>query len=203
MLAHYTLTPSQPGWLEDIDRAIEMYKPDGWKGYTIGDIILTNASRSAYRLDDEKLMFLAFCTTNGIDLNEMVESRLFADMLPFRFQIVSVAHHSLGAIEGLKKGVFTPPGQTDPLDYRALQKLVADTITGLQRLTPSDVNGLEGREVVFSFRDRQIPFTAETFVLSFSLPNFFFHATTAYDILRTKGVPLGKRDFLGQLRIKH
>jgi len=146
---------------------------------------------------------LAFCATNGIDLNEMVESRLFADMLPFRFQIVSVAHHSLGAIEGLKKGVFTPPGQTDPLDYRALQKLVADTITGLQRLTPSDVNGLEGREVVFSFRDRQIPFTAETFVLSFSLPNFFFHATTAYDILRTKGVPLGKRDFLGQLRIKH
>ena len=57
MLAHYTLTPSQPGWLEDIDRAIEMYKPDGWKGYTIGDIILTNASRSAYRLDDEKLMY--------------------------------------------------------------------------------------------------------------------------------------------------
>jgi len=57
MLAHYTLAPSQPGWLEDIDRAIEVHKPDGWKGYTIGDIILTNASRSAYRLDDEKLMY--------------------------------------------------------------------------------------------------------------------------------------------------
>ena len=56
--------------------------------------------------------------------------------------------------------------------------------------------------MVFQLRDRQIPFTAENFVLSFSLPNFYFHATTAYDILRTKGVPLGKRDFLGHLRLK-
>ena len=56
--------------------------------------------------------------------------------------------------------------------------------------------------MTFHVRDRQVPFTAESFVLSFSLPNFFFHAATAYDILRTKGVPLGKRDFLGQLRIK-
>ncbi len=46
----------------------------------------------------------------------------------------------------------------------------------------------------------EIPFTAENFVLSFSLPNFYFHATTAYDILRMKGVPLGKLDYLGQMR---
>ena len=123
-------------------------------------------------------------------------------MLPLRFQVVSVAHHSLGAIEGLKKGVFAPPGQTEPLDYRGLQKLLADTLQGLQRLSPDEVNALSGREVVFRFRDRQIPFTAENFVLSFSLPNFYFHATTAYDLLRAKGVPLAKRDFLGQLRIK-
>lgn len=145
---------------------------------------------------------LVFCRDKGIDTNEIVESRLFADMLPLRFQIVSVAHHSLGAIEGLKKGVFAPPSQTGPLNYPDLQKLIADTVRGLQRFSPDEVNALEGREVVFQFRDRQVPFTAETFVLSFSLPNFYFHATTAYDILRTKGVPLGKRDFLGQLRIK-
>jgi len=145
---------------------------------------------------------LVFCRDKGIDTNEIVESRLFADMLPLRFQIVSVAHHSLGAIEGLKKGVFAPPSQTGPLNYADLQKLIADTVGGLQHFSSDEVNALEGREVVFQFRDRQVPFTAETFVLSFSLPNFYFHATTAYDILRTKGVPLGKRDFLGQLRIK-
>jgi len=143
-----------------------------------------------------------FCTGKGINANEIVEARLFADMLPFRFQILSVAHHSLGAVEGLKKGIFAPPKQSEALDYSGLQKLIADTAIGLQRLSPTEVNALEGRDIVFQMRDRQIPFTAEGFILSFSLPNFYFHATTAYDILRTKGVALGKRDFLGQLRLK-
>ena len=57
MLAHYTITPGQPGWLEGIDQAIEVLKPDGWKAYTIGDVILANGGRGAYRLDDEKLMY--------------------------------------------------------------------------------------------------------------------------------------------------
>ena len=61
---------------------------------------------------------------------------------------------------------------------------------------------LEGREVVFQIRDFKMPFTAEGFLMSFSLPNFYFHATTAYDILRSKGVPLGKRDYIGQMRMK-
>jgi predicted TIM-barrel fold metal-dependent hydrolase len=57
LLAHFTITPGQPGWLEAVDRAIATTRPDGWKGYTIGDIVLTRGSRSAYRLDDEKLMY--------------------------------------------------------------------------------------------------------------------------------------------------
>jgi hypothetical protein len=57
MLAHYTITPGQPGWLEGIDRAIEVHRPDCWKGYTIGDVILAHGGRTAYRLDDEKLMY--------------------------------------------------------------------------------------------------------------------------------------------------
>jgi hypothetical protein len=56
--------------------------------------------------------------------------------------------------------------------------------------------------VIFEFRNTRLPFTAEEFLLSFSLPNFHFHATTAYDILRSKGVPLGKRDYLGALRLR-
>lgn len=144
----------------------------------------------------------AHCMGNSIDPGEMVESRLVADMLPLRFQVVSVALHSIGAVEGVKKGIFSPPGETAPLDYAGLQKLVADTDRALQALDREEVNALAGRDVTFQFRDRKIPFTAEGFLLSFSLPNFYFHATTAYDILRSKGVPLGKRDFLGRLRIK-
>jgi hypothetical protein len=144
----------------------------------------------------------AHFTEQGVDPNEVVDARLFPDMFPFRFQVQSVAHHSLGAIEGVRSGEFSPPANLPELDYRGLQKLVADTREALQRLQPADVNGRAGRDVVFKFRDRQVPFTAENFLLSFSLPNFYFHAATAYDILRMKGVPIGKRDFLGQLRMK-
>jgi hypothetical protein len=145
---------------------------------------------------------LDHCRDNNIDPAEIVETRLFADMLPFRFQIVSVAHHSVGAIEGVKKGVFNPPGETPPLDYAGLQKLVADARASLQQVTVAEIEALEGRDVVFAFRDFKMPFTAQGFLMSFSLPNFYFHATTAYDILRNKGVPLGKRDFMGSLRLK-
>ena len=144
---------------------------------------------------------LAHCTANNIDPNEIVETRLIGDMLPFRFQVQSVAHHSAGAIEGVKAGVFSPPSGPD-LDYRGLQKLVSDAREALSKLTQAEVNALEGRDVTFQLRDFKLPFTAEGFLMSFSLPNFYFHAATTYDILRMKGVKLGKRDYMGQMRMK-
>ena len=145
---------------------------------------------------------LAYCRECNVQPGEVVEQRLFEDMAPFSFQIRSVAHHSAGAMEALKSGVFNPPGRSEPLDNAGLQKLVADTRTKLEALKPDEVNALEGKDVAFVFGETKIPFTAESFVLSFSLPNFHFHATTAYDILRSRGVPIGKRDYMGRLRIK-
>jgi hypothetical protein len=145
---------------------------------------------------------LAHCRDNNIDPEEIVETRLYGDMLPFRFQIISVAHHSAGAIEGVKKGVFTPPSEARPLTYVELQGLVASAREQLAELTAAEVNALEGGDMLFQMRDFKVPFTAENFLMSFSLPNFYFHASTAYDILRSKGAPLGKRDFMGQMRMK-
>jgi hypothetical protein len=145
---------------------------------------------------------LSHFAANNIDPSEVVETRLFPDMLPFRFQVQSVWFHSLGALEALKSGTFRPPSQFEQHDYQGLQKLIADTRDTLKKMTPAEVNAFEGRDVVFQFRDNKLPFTAEGFIQSFSLPNFYFHAATAYDILRMKGVPLGKRDFMGQLRMK-
>jgi uncharacterized protein len=145
---------------------------------------------------------LAHCRDNNIDPQEIVETRLHGDMLPFAFQIVSVAHHSAGALEGVKNGLFTPPGGFDGLDYAALQGLVTGAQERLAKWTPAEVNALEGGDMAFQIRDFKMPFTAENFLMSFSMPNFYFHATTAYDILRSKGVPLGKRDFMGQMRMK-
>ena len=143
---------------------------------------------------------LAHCREKGLDLNEIVETRLFPDMAPFRFQIVSAAHHSAGGVKGAMAGAFSPPKPAGE-DYAGLQKLVSDAKAALEAIKPDEVNAIEGKDVIFSVGDRKVPFKAEGFLMSFSLPNFYFHATTAYDILRQKGVPLGKRDFLGKMRI--
>lgn len=80
--------------------------------------------------------------------------------------------------------------------------MILDAQKALRQITPEEINAREDGEVIFRFQDFAIPFTTENFLLSFALPNFYFHATTTYDILRMKGVPLGKIDFLGQMRIK-
>lgn len=137
-----------------------------------------------------------------IDLATLNDARLAPDMWSLRQQVIAVAHHSAGAIEGVKAGLFQPPNYNNPLDYAGLQALVkkaTDDLTGLSRVA---VDAFQGRDMVFQLGERKLPFTAENFLMSFSLPNFYFHATTAYDILRSKGVPLGKRDFMGKLRIK-
>ena len=144
---------------------------------------------------------LSFCQDQGIQPAELIAERLHQDMLPLHFQIVSVAHHSLGALRGVQAGSFTPPPQLD-LDYAGLQSLIADARTGLAEFTPEVVNAFEGRDLEFRLGDTSIPFVAEDFLLTFSKPNFYFHATTAYDILRMKGVALGKRDFLGGMKVK-
>ena len=145
---------------------------------------------------------LAHCSDNGIDPETVVETRLFADMAPFRFQIQSVAHHSLGTIKAMKTGVFNPPTDLPAPDYKGLQALMAETLEALKALTAAEVNAFEGGDLAFDFRGFKMPFTTENFVLSFSLPNVHFHATTGYDILRHLGVPLGKRDYMGGLRLK-
>ena len=145
---------------------------------------------------------LAHYQEHGLDPAEIVETRLWPDMFPFSFQLWSVVHHSLDAIRGIEEGVFTPPSPLPALDYAAWQKLVGETREALAAMTPEAVNALEEKELVFKFGDFKLPFVAPDFVLSFSLPNLHFHATTAYDILRMKGVPLGKRDYTGPMRIK-
>lgn len=145
---------------------------------------------------------LTYCKEQGIDPNEIVETRLHPDMLPFRFQVVSVVKNSVGAIENAKAGLFSLPPQTPALDYAGLQAHLAEASARLKTYTRDEVDALQGRDVLFNPGSIKMLFTAEDFLLSFSLPNVHFHATTAYGILRAKGVPIGKRDYLGRMRVK-
>jgi len=145
----------------------------------------------------------AHCQEKGLDLGELLEARIHPDMHPLSYQLRAIVHHSLGAVRGVQAGVFQPPQPGSEMDYAALQKHVTEARDVLQALDRGEVEALAGRDVRFEFGEYKLPFTAENFILSFSLPNFFFHATTAYDILRMKGVPVGKLDFMGRLRLKH
>ena len=140
------------------------------------------------------------CEEQGIDLAALVEARLYPDMMPLRFQIISAAHHSLGAMHGVQAGKFSPPSAPE-LDYSGLQQLVADARSGLDGLDRAQVEAFEGKEVIFQTGDFKLEFLAEDFLMTFSLPNLHFHATTAYDILRMQSVPLGKIDYMGRMRV--
>jgi uncharacterized protein len=145
---------------------------------------------------------LAHFKEKGVDPAEVVETRLAPDMWPLRAQVVSVAHHSRGALAAARDGVFVPPSIRPNLDYAALLALVTEARNEISGLTPEAVDALIGRDVTFKVGERTLLFTAEGFLMSFSLPNFFFHASTTYAILRHKGAPLGKRDFIGRLKLK-
>jgi len=138
---------------------------------------------------------------SGLDLQEVVMTRLRDDMMPFHFQVVSVAHHSWGAIQGMQAGSFRPPSFDLDKDYAGLQALVAEARDGLAGLAPADVEALAEESVVFKLGKNELPFTNPNFLLSFSLPNFYFHATTTYGILRMLGVPLGKMNFMGPMKM--
>ena len=141
----------------------------------------------------------AYCADNNLAPEELIQARLAEDMLPFSYQITSVCHHSMGAIEGLRAGVFSP-NMSMAEDFGGLRDLLDAAQAGLNGLSEDEVNDFVGKPMRFEFGDFKLNFVAEEFLLSFSQPNFQFHATTAYDILRWKGLTIGKMDFIGRIR---
>ena|ERR1700733_10669717 len=145
---------------------------------------------------------LDHCRENGIDPDEVVDWRLSADMHPFGFQVQSVVHYSLGAIEAVRTGILHMPGDRPQHDYAGLQALIDEAIKSLRNLTPEEINTRVGADVTFVARGRRRTSTAEGFVISVSLPNLHFRATGAYDILCSKGVSIRHLDYIGALRLK-
>jgi len=142
-----------------------------------------------------------YAEENDLDADDFVGLKLYDDMLPFLFQVNCARMHTLDALAALKSGEFIAPNSITPRDYQGLQNMLLETLNELDAVSADEVNSAQGDTIIFKFGEREIPFTAENFILSFSLPNLNFHTTTAYDILRHQGVPLTKADFLGKMRI--
>ena len=142
------------------------------------------------------------CAETRTDPDDFVHARLFDDMAPFHFQIEAAWHHSVWGLEAVKTGVFAPPALVGPAPFADLQAMIGKAETALESFTPDEVNSWTGKDLDLQIGPRRLAFTSETLILSFSLPNFYFHAVTAYNILRTRGVPLGKSDYEGRLRTR-
>lgn len=137
-----------------------------------------------------------------VDPDAFVNTRLFDDMAPFHFQIEAAWHHSVWGVEALKTRAFTPPALVGPVPFVELQSMIGRAETTLEAFTRDEIDACTGKDLDLQVGPRRLAFTSEIFILSFSLPNFHFHAVTAYDILRSRGVPIGKRDYEGRLRTR-
>jgi hypothetical protein len=144
----------------------------------------------------------AHCAETGAAPEDLIMAQLAPDMLPFTYQVKSTAEHSIGAILAVREGFATPSLARPPVTFAELKTRIADARAALTALDPAEVDGFLGKPVRFEFKDMKRDFTAENFLIGYAMPNFYFHATTAYDVLRHKGLQLGKRDFLGELPAK-
>lgn len=144
----------------------------------------------------------AHCEDKGTAPEEIIGARLIEDMLPFSYQVKCCREHSLGAIEGVREGVFTPSLVAPPNDWEGLYEKLDEAKAGLEEVSEAEMAGFVGQHMEFRFKDTVMPFTAENFLLSFAQPNFYFHATTAYALLRERGLQIGKGDFMGIPRMK-
>jgi hypothetical protein len=144
----------------------------------------------------------AFCAEQGRTASEMIDARLAPDMLPLGYQVKSCAAHSVGAIAGVRAGHFAPDLTPWPTDFAGLHAAIQGAIAELSALAPAEFEALGENDTLFAFGEMKLPFTGTNFLLSFAQPNFYFHATTAYAILRAQGVKVGKGDFMGMPRIK-
>lgn len=126
----------------------------------------------------------------------LLNARLFPDMFPLTRQVQIATDMSKGGIARLA-GVEIPKYEDIETTFEQLQARIAKTIVFLESIKLEQFEGAESKEIVINVRKVDIQFTGQAYLLTWVLPNVYFHVTTAYNILRHNGVPLGKPDFLG------
>lgn len=134
----------------------------------------------------------------GIDLAELAAARLAPDMFPLTGQVQSATDSAKFCAARLT-GTSAPSFPDTETTFEELHARIAATLDYLASVDPAGFEGAETRAVVQKSRRGERHFVGTGYLLTFALPNFFFHVTTAYDILRHKGVPVGKMDYLGAL----
>lgn len=138
----------------------------------------------------------AYAQARKFDERVLVQSRLFPDMLPLASQ-VRIACDAARAGTARLAGIDVPKYEDNEQTFAELRQRIAGTLAFIAGVPPESLAGQEERDIKIPLRDRTLEMKGQAFLLHWSLPNFFFHVTTAYDILRHNGLEIGKADFLG------
>ncbi|MDT8757147.1 DUF1993 domain-containing protein [Sphingomonas psychrotolerans] len=141
----------------------------------------------------------AHADEHGVAHDDLLTARLYEDMAPLTSQIQRASDAAKFAVSRL--AAIEPPAMPDTeASFDELQARIAATVAFLNAVPREAIDGREDADIELKTPSGSFPFKGRGYVLGFALPNFYFHVTTAYAILRHKGVPLGKRDYLGGIR---
>jgi uncharacterized protein len=131
-----------------------------------------------------------------LDTATLTTYRLFPDMLPMTAQVQIACDAAKGVVARLS-GVEIPAYEDNEKTLADLKARIAKTIAFIQTMTPGKIDGTEDKEIVIKRGDKETRYKGMQFLLGHAIPNFYFHVTTTYNILRHNGIEIGKRDFLG------
>ena len=132
----------------------------------------------------------------GFDERTLIEARLAPDMHPLVNQVRTAAFSARGCVARLT-GQEWPSTDDTEASFAELQATIALSIAFIQGVPREAFEGAEDRDVVLKFPGSQFDFKGAAYLTGFALPNFYFHLTTAYALLRAAGVEIGKRDYMG------
>jgi len=141
----------------------------------------------------------AHAESKKIDAKVLPDARLIADMFPLKRQVQIACDTAKGAAARLA-GVEIPKHEDTESTIAELKERIAKTLAFIASIKAEQVNAGEGREIVLQFPRQTLKFSGRDYLMKFVFPNFYFHLTTAYAILRKNGVEVGKNDFLGQIQ---
>ena len=131
-----------------------------------------------------------------LDGTTLTTYRLFPDMLPMTTQVLIACDAAKGVVARLA-GVDIPVYEDSEKTLADLKARIAKTVAFIKSVTPAQIDGSEDKEIVIKRGDKETRYTGMQFLLGHAIPNFYFHVTTTYNILRHNGIEIGKRDFLG------
>ena len=136
------------------------------------------------------------CKTKGVDPSELISAQLAPDMFPFSRQIQIATDQAKGATARLS-GRENPKFEDTEKTFDELKARVKKTLDFIKSVPAQEIDGSEEKDITLPIGGQPRTLKGQLYLVRNSLPNFFFHVTTAYDILRHKGVEIGKRDYLG------